>query len=157
MSDQPNAPANQSSPRALSKKVEIPEKFIKSEKIEKLELKEKPEKFEHKEKPEKFEHKEKPEKFEHKEKPEKFEHKEKAEKFEKIEHKLEAKEIENKDFTAEGPLGNPGGPVEQRVAALERVVGSMQQHFITSQQRPDTSRGALASEPKDQAPKPSQS
>jgi hypothetical protein len=28
-------------------------------------------------------------------------------------------------------------------------VSSMQQHFITSQQRPDTSRGALASEPKE--------
>src|SRR6185437_5329837 len=70
MSDQPNAPAGQSPPGALPKKVETPEKFFKSEKIEKLEIKEKPEKIEHKEKPEKFEHKEKPEKFEHKEKPE---------------------------------------------------------------------------------------
>src|SRR5690242_15784270 len=80
--------------------------------------------------PEKYFKTEQIEKFEHKEKPEKIEH----------------KELENKDFSAEGPPGNPGGPIEQRIAVLEQNVASMQ-HFITNQQRPDTSRGALASEP----------
>jgi hypothetical protein len=138
VSDQSNAPAQPESPKLQT------EKFIKNEKIEKFEFKEKPEKFEHKEKPEKFEHKEKPEKWEHKEKPEKFEHKEKFEKFENKE--LEKFILENnpKDI-AEGPIGNPG-EIDQRVAALEQSVASLQ-HFITSQQRPDLSRGALSSEP----------
>ena len=130
-----------------------PRKFIKIEKIEKVEHKEKPEKFEFKEKPEKHEHKEKPEKFEHKEKPEKHEHKEK---FEKLEHKEKLEKIEHlekfrpengpKDLVDTGPLSNPGGPVEQRLAALESAVSTLQ-HFITSDKRPDLSRGALKSEP----------
>ena len=127
MSDQPKNPLQ-------TKNIE---KFIKTEKIEKLEHKEKPEKFEHKEKPEKFEHKEKPEKFEHKEKPEKFEHKE-------IE-KLIKDHPEKLIFETNQP-GNPGDPIEQRVAALEQSMAEMN-HFITNQQRPDLSRGALANEP----------
>jgi hypothetical protein len=120
----------------------VVEKFIKPEKREMKEIKDKPEKFEHKEKPEKLEHKEKPEKFEHKEKPEKFEHKEKPEKFE---HK--EKEFPEKFILENGPdPTNNGGPVEQRVAALEQSVASLH-HFITSEQRPDLSRGALSSEP----------
>ena len=119
-----------------------PRKFIKIEKIEKIEHKEKPEKIEFKEKPEKHEHKEKPEKFEHKEKPEKFEHKEKLEVFEKIPREVDSKGLV--DHT--GTTFNPGGPIEQRLAALENAVSSLQ-HFITSDKRPDLSRGALKSEP----------
>lgn len=114
--------------------------FIKIEKVEKVEYKEKPEKIEHKEKPEKFEHKEKPEKFEHKEKPEKFEHKEKIEQFEKV-------RLENKEVLENLPVSDPGSPVEQRLAALESAVATLHQHFITSDKRPDLSRGALKGEP----------
>ncbi len=125
--------------------IDEPRKLIKIEKLEKLEHKEKPEKLEFKEKPEKHEHKEKPEKFEHKEKPEKIEHKEK---FEKIEHLEKIRvEIGGKDLVDKtGTVFNPGGPVEQRVAALESAVASLQ-HFITGDKRPDLSRGALKSEP----------
>ena len=132
MSDTPTAPTpGQPSDPGL-KKIEVSEKLtIKQEKIEKFEIKEKPEKFEHKEKPEKFEHKEKPEKFEHKEKPEKIEHKE----FSKIELIEKTREV----------LQDPGGPIEQRVATLEQGMAAMQ-HFITTGQRPDLSRGALAAE-----------
>jgi hypothetical protein len=135
----------------------VQEKFLKSEKIEKTEHKEKPEKFEHKEKPEKHEHKEKPEKQEHKEKPEKIEHKEA--KIEKVEHKelvkiekLEHKEVSKFEHGEKPPTseagfpGNPGGPVEERLAALEQTVASLS-HFITEGQRPDLSRGALKAEP----------
>ena len=148
-------------------KIEIKEKREKieiKEKPEKIEHKEKPEKIEHKEKPEKFEHKEKPEKFEHKEKPEKFEHKEKIEKFEhkekfEVKEKIERKEIakievaekplgkekDGKEIVEGGP-GDPGGPIEQRLAALEQGMAAVQ-HFITTGQRPDLGRGALAAEP----------
>ena len=156
MSDKPGTPAEDAAAKKLEKKLEIAEKFIKQEKIEKFEHKEKPEKFEHKEKPEKFEHKEKPEKIEHKEKPEKIEHKEKPE---KIEHK---EKIEFKEFVkieqAEKPLGkdkdgkeiveigptDPSDPIQLRLAALEKGMAELQ-HFITTGQRPDLSRGALAS------------
>ncbi len=138
-------------------KIEKFEKIEHKEKPEKIEHKEKPEKIEHKEKPEKWEHKEKPEKFEHKEKPEKFEHKEKLEKFEKIEHKEKIEKLERiekpdvlekggKDLEPEGPPGNPGDPWEQRIAALEQTVGQLQ-HFITTNLRPDLSKGALKQEP----------
>jgi hypothetical protein len=120
------------------KKQENTEKLIKPEKIEKLEVKEKPEKFEHKEKPEKFEHKEKPEKFEHKEKPEKFESKEKVELLEKL-----IPEVQKQVVEVQTPLGE--GTVEQRLAAVEQVLNSMN-HFITAAQRPDLTRGALAAE-----------
>jgi len=126
-----------------------PEKLPKAEKVEKPEKfehkehKEKPEKFEHKEKPEKFEHKEKPEKWEHKEKPEKFEHKEQKEKPEKFEHKEIEKFIVERFPSENLPSGDP---VEQRLTALEQTVASMH-HFITTGQRPDLSRGALANEP----------
>jgi hypothetical protein len=145
MADQPKAQEKQAVEKAI-------EKFVKPEKREIKEIKEKPEKFEHKEKPEKVEHKEKPEKFEHKEKPEKFEHKEKPEKFE---HKELVKEKElvfeknppEKFIIENGPNPtNNGGPIEQRVAALEQSVATMN-HFITSNQLPDLSRGALSSEP----------
>jgi len=144
------------SPAASIKKAEIAEKFVKNEKIEKSEHKEKPEKFEHKEKPEKFEHKEKPEKFEHKEKPEKQEHKEKPEKFEHKE-KIETKEVVKteilekqivekggKELVETTPV-DTGDPVLQRLAALEQGMADMQ-HFITTGERPDLSRGALAGE-----------
>lgn len=153
MSDQPNAPT--SPERPVPKPIE---KFIKNEKVEKLEFKEKPEKFENKEKPEKLEHKEKPEKWEHKEKPEKFEHKEKPEKFENKEFtKIEIWEkfiIENnpKDLVEGGQTTNPVDPIEQRVGALEQNMAAVQ-HFITAQQRPDLSRGALSSEPAATTPK----
>ena len=152
MSDQPNTPTSPELP--APKPIE---KLIKNEKVEKLEFKEKPEKFEHKEKPEKIEHKEKPEKWEHKEKPEKFEHKEKPEKWEHKElSKVEIREkfiIENnpKDLV-EGGQTNPGDPIEQRIGALEQNMAAVQ-HFITAQQRPDLSRGALSSEPAATKPK----
>jgi hypothetical protein len=143
------------------------EKLFKQEKLEKIEHKEKPEKIEHKEKPEKHEHKEKPEKIEHKEKPEKHEHKEKPEKHEhkeilKIEHKEKeslkielpekrlGKEKDGKEL-AEGHIGDPGDPIEQRLAALEQGLAAVH-HFITTGQRPDLSRGALASEPDKKKP-----
>jgi hypothetical protein len=112
--------------KVVEKQVE--EKFIK-ERIK--EIKEKPEKYEHKEKPEKYEIKEKPEKVEHKEKPEKHEFKEKEVKIELLE----------KDVLEQFPT-DPGGPVEQRLTALEHALN----HFIASSQRPDLSRGALAGE-----------
>lgn len=127
-------------------------RLVEKQIAEKL-IKEKPEKFEHKEKPEKYEHKEKPEKHEFKEKPEKFEHKElikdfKVEKIE-IKERLEVNkpvsEGNPKDI-AEGAQGLAGGgPVEQRLEALEQAVASLN-HFISSGQRPDLSRGALAGE-----------
>lgn len=140
--------------KATLEKPQLPEKALKIEKIEKLEYKEKPEKIEHKEKPEKFEHKEKPEKHEHKEKPEKFEHKEKLEIFEKVVirdtvNKPDVLEHPNKDFAAEIPQINPGGPVEDlagRIGKLEQTVSQLQ-HFITTNLRPDLSKGALKQEP----------
>ncbi|SFK05122.1 hypothetical protein [Methylocapsa palsarum] len=168
MPDAPNTPASPKLKDQIEKqsfKIEKPEKLEKiekhehKEKPEKLEkpekeIKEKPEKIEHKEKPEKHEHKEKPEKFEHKEKPEKHEHKEleKIQKdFDKINQKLENPEKQifegnPKDIVEnQGPF-NPSDPIDQRVGALEQSVASLQ-HFISTQQRPDLSRGALASEP----------
>ncbi len=155
MSDQPKPSAASEQPgpsdAANIKKAEIVEKAFKNEKFEKIEHKEKPEKIEHKEKPEKIEHKEKPEKWEHKEKPEKFEHKEKPEKWEHKE-KFEIKEISKielreKDVPEVFQPGDPlGDPVEQRLARLEAGMASVN-HFITTGQRPDLSRGALASEP----------
>jgi len=157
MADNPKAPSEPE--KTIEKlaekqlKIEKVEKIEHKEKIEKFEIKEKPEKIEHKEKPEKFEHKEKPEKFEHKEKPEKLEHKEKIEKFEHKElEKLPRLEQPEKPIAeinpkgmAEGPLGAPGGTVEQRLTVLEQSVASLH-HFITTGQRPDLSRGALSSE-----------
>jgi hypothetical protein len=132
MSNNPSAPA-----QVELKKLEVSEKLIKSEKlekVEKIEIKEKPEKAEHKEKPEKFEHKEKPEKFEHKEKPEKTEFKEKEhDKLSQIEKLTEVLPTD------------PATTVEQRLTAVEQSVASLQ-HFITTGQRPDLSRGALAAE-----------
>ena len=161
-------------PKSVEKKVEFKEikeiKIEKNEKTEKSELKEfKDHKHEKLEKNENKEHKdakheklEKNEAKEHKdakneklEKNELKEHKDaKHEKLEKLEHKEIAK-IENPEKPTgkekdgkeivEGPQG-PGGPVEQRLALLEQSVASLQ-HFITSAQRPDLSRGALSSEP----------
>ena len=114
---------------------QVNEKLVveKLPKIEKLEHKEKPEKFEHKEKPEKIEHKEKPEKVEHKEKPEKVEHKE-----------FKEKEFILDKIVETNP--NPGGPVEQRLCNAGAGVAALN-HFITTGQRPDLSRGALTNEP----------
>jgi hypothetical protein len=141
MADQPKISAKAEEKQVVEK--QLVEKIIKPEKRELKEIKEKPEKIEHKEKPEKIEFKEKPEKYEHKEKPEKYEHKEKPEKVEQLEKNIPDKFLlEN----APDPTGNPGGPIEQRVAALEASVASLY-HFITTELRPDLSRGALSSEP----------
>ena len=84
--------------------------------------------------------KEKPEKIEIKEK---FEFKEyKHEKFEKL---------ESDHLIGYGPgygpgYGAPGGPVEQRLAALEAAVTQLL-HFIPENLRPDLSQGALKQEP----------
>jgi hypothetical protein len=152
----------------VEKKVEFKEikefKVEKHEKLEKSELKEfKDHKHEKLEKNEAKEHKdakleklEKNEAKEHKdakheklEKNEIKEHKDaKQEKLEKLESK-EISKLENPEKPiAEGPggPGGPGGPVEERLAMLEQSMASMQ-HFITSGQRPDLSRGALSAEP----------
>jgi hypothetical protein len=167
--------------KTAEKKIEFKEikeikeiKVEKNEKVEKAEFKEfKDHKHEKLEKNENKEHKdakhekiEKNEIKEHKdakhEKLEKNELKEhKDAKHEKIE-KLEAKEIAEKPVgkekdgkeIAEGPQ-DPGGPIEQRLAMLERSMASLQ-HFITSAQRPDLSRGALSAEP-DASPTPAAS
>ena len=145
-------------------KVEIKEtlkvetKDFKQEKIEKNEAKEhKDTKNEKLEKNEAKEHKdakneklEKNELKEHKdakhEKVEKIEIKELGKEVAKIEQaeKQLVKEKEGKELV-DGPVTNPGDPVEQRVSALEQSVANMQ-HFITSAQRPDLSQGALSRE-----------
>jgi hypothetical protein len=174
MSDQPSQPAAAARPQ-LAKlpdklKIETKEALkaeIKDVKFEKIEAKEqkdlKPEKSEkneakeHKdaknEKLEKNEAKEhKDAKVEKQEKNELKEHKDaKNEKIEtkeltKIEQaeKQLAKEKEGKELV-DGPISNPGDPVEQRVGALEQSVANLQ-HFITTGQRPDLSQGALSGE-----------
>jgi hypothetical protein len=76
-------------------------------------------------------------------KPETKEHKDfikeiKLEKFEKLEYE---------HLIGYGPgYGVPGGPVEQRLAALEAAVTQLL-HFIPENLRPDLSRGALKQEP----------
>jgi hypothetical protein len=100
-----------------------PEKYAALEKIQiKPEIKEKPEKYEIKEKPE----------------PKEFKH-EKFEKFEKL---------ESDHLVGWGPGYGPtgGGPVEQRLAALEAAVTQLL-HFIPENLRPDLSQGALKQEP----------
>ena len=50
------------------------------------------------------------------------------------------------DTIVAGPVPvSPGGPVEQRVAALEAVMATLL-HFITANLRPDLSAGALSQE-----------
>jgi hypothetical protein len=152
MPDAPTTP-----PEPAPKKVEIKEfKDIKEFK-EKPEIKEKSEKFEKIEKIEKNEEieiKEKPEKIEHKEKPEKWEHKEKIEikEVQKVEQ-AEKLPLETgpKNIAETPPPVTPGGPVEQRLTVLEQTVTNLQ-HFITPQQRPDLSRGALSAEPATKKP-----
>ena len=122
MSGTPSAAPKPIKVEALEKNPHL-EKFIKHEKIEK------------------FEHKEKPEKHEHKEKPEKFKHKEIA----KIEHAEKQIFEKNDKELAEGlPPIDQGDPLT-RLAALEQSMTEVQ-HFITTGQRPDLSRGALAGE-----------
>ncbi|HXY78838.1 MAG TPA: hypothetical protein VEH47_08490 [Candidatus Acidoferrales bacterium] len=88
---------------------------------------------------------------------EKFQKEIKAEikefKHEKIEikEKFEIKEFKHEKFEKfeyEGVVGfgPPGGPVEQRVAALEAAVAQLL-HFIPENLRPDLSQGALKQEP----------
>jgi len=146
-------PAAAASKPQLEKKIEIKEFKEKPEKIEKNEIKEhKDAKHEKIEKNELKEHKdakhEKLEKNELKEhKDAKHEKLEKIEKLEQLEHveKQIPKEKDGKEIF-EGPQGgDPGGPVEQRLAALEQSMANIQ-HFITSNQRPDLSRGALSGE-----------
>jgi hypothetical protein len=86
----------------------------------------------------KSEIKEKPEKYEIKEKAEikEFKH-EKFEKFEKLEYE---------HLLGYGQSYGPGGPVEQRLAALEAAVTQLL-HFIPEHLRPDLSQGALKQEP----------
>ncbi len=72
----------------------------------------------------------------------------KIEKFEKIEikeHKIEIKEFKW-EYEGYGGINDPGGPVEQRVAALEAAVTKLL-HFIPENLRPDLTQGALKQEP----------
>jgi len=70
----------------------------------------------------------------------------KLEKEHKIE-KFEAKEkIEKLEYETLPGSGDPGGPVEQRLAALEAAVTQLL-HFIPEELRPDLSQGALKQEP----------
>jgi hypothetical protein len=69
----------------------------------------------------------------------------KFEKFEIKEHKLEIKEIKW-EYEGYGGINDPGGPVEQRVAALEAAVTKLL-HFIPENLRPDLTQGALKQEP----------
>lgn len=87
-------------------------------------------------------------KAEIKEKHEKFEKLEKIEKFEFKEYKHEKVEkLESDHLVGYGPgFGDPGGPVEQRIAALEAAVTQLL-HFIPEHLRPDLSQGALKQEP----------
>jgi len=69
------------------------------------------------------------------------------------EHKHEKSEKERKDVVKEGETGVfqpmprvPDPVLEQRIAALENVVGRLA-HFIEGKARPDLSRGALKQEP----------
>ena len=151
-------------------KIEIKDhKDFKIEKIEKNENKEhKDTKIEKIEKNEFKEHKDA--KHEKQEKNELKEHKDA--KHEKTETKIENKElkIENKEIGKiehpEKPIGKekdgkeiveiPGGDpgnIAERLGALEQSVGNMQ-HFITSGERPDLSRGALSGEPPAVHPEP---
>jgi len=78
----------------------------------------------------------KPEGKEHKDK--EFFKEIKQEKFEKLEYE---------HLIGYGPgYGPPGGPVEQRIAALEAAVAQLL-HFIPENLRPDLSQGALKQEP----------
>jgi hypothetical protein len=70
---------------------------------------------------------------------------EKFEKFEIKEHKNEIKEIKW-EYEGYGGINDPGGPVEQRVAALEAAVTKLL-HFIPENLRPDLTQGALKQEP----------
>ena len=132
-------------------------KDIKEAKIEKIEVKEhKDTKIEKLEKNENKEHKDA--KNEKSEKNEIKEHKEGA-KNEQKEFKVEQKETfkiespekpigkekDGKEIVETGN-GDPGSPVEQRLASLEQNVAGLQ-HFISTGQRPDLSRGALTGEP----------
>ncbi len=78
----------------------------------------------------------------------KFEIKEhKLEKFEKIEikeHKFEIKEVKW-EYEGYGGINDPGGPVEQRLAALEAAMTKLL-HFIPENLRPDLTQGALRQE-----------
>ena len=79
---------------------------------------------------------------------EKLEHKEqKLEKFEFKDHKIEFKEFKNEKLEFEYLPGStdPGGPVEQRLAALEAAVTQLL-HFIPENLRPDLTQGALKQE-----------
>lgn len=65
------------------------------------------------------------------------------------EHKHEKSEKERKEFVKEGEVGgiqSASDPaIEQRIAALESVVGRLS-HFIKGAARPDLSKGALKDE-----------
>ena len=110
-------------------------KDAKHEKLEKNEIKE------HKDS--KVEKSEKNEIKEHKDGA-KIEHKENL-KIENLEKQI-GKEKDGKEIV-ETQNGNPViDPVDQRITAVEQNVASLQ-HFITTGQRPDLSRGALTGEP----------
>lgn len=53
------------------------------------------------------------------------------------------------------PQTDPGGPVEQRLAALEAAVSQLS-HFIPQELRPDLSKGALKQEPEEPKNKPAE-
>jgi hypothetical protein len=170
MADTPTPPAPPAPNPSKSIEKFAKEKIeIKEHKFEKIEIKEhKDFKVEKLEKNESKEHKDA--KVEKVEKNELKEHKdskqEKLEKVESKEFKVENKEItkveglekqvgkekDGKEIVEVGN-GNPGDPVEQRVSALEQNVASLQ-HFISTGQRPDLSRGALSGEPGGGTPAP---
>jgi hypothetical protein len=82
------------------------------------------------------------EKFHKEFKVEKFEKQEKFEKFEKI-------EIKEWEFQP-GSI-DPGGPVEQRLAAIEATLSQLV-HFIPANLRPDLTTGALVQEEAEKKP-----
>jgi hypothetical protein len=72
----------------------------------------------------------------------------KSEKFEIKEYKFEKFELKEIKWEYEGigVINDPGGPVEQRLAALEATVTKLL-HFIPENLRPDLTQGALKQEP----------
>jgi hypothetical protein len=127
-------------------------KDIKEAKIEKLEKNEfKEHKDAKNEKSEKNEIKEHKEGAKNEQKEFKVEQKETLKVEQKDTLKIESpekpigKEKDGKEIVETG-TGDPGSPVEQRLASLEQNVAGLQ-HFISTGQRPDLSRGALTGEP----------
>jgi len=71
----------------------------------------------------------------------------KHEKLEKERKELVKEHIKESDVHGGVVVGPAKTSVEERLAALEKAVGTLS-HFITSELRPDLSKGALKQEPK---------